>query len=257
MNGNESRAHFVEDDFSKYQRVQSSGKRRVSFRSSDEVRIFEPDLRYDDEAFTHIAKHLVDLTETELRQKKGPVWLSKFLQPVSPIELDEKKLEKFKDAFRYRLHALHDLKTSKRTEAGNVIRQLALVVQMAGWPDAGYEKENNYKTSNVFDHFHPSEENSLGRDTGASISGASISSLGGYYRTNFEPKRNEVELLSQVVRNRLSNSMSVETILSEIKHLNELSNLTLGRDVKNYCVNEVKVMESMLADMGYTRSLPY
>ena len=156
--------------------------------------------------------------------------------------MDEQKLERFKDAFEYRLRDLPELRRGRNVKVDNVIRDLSKIVHLAEWHVASNDKENTSRhrsnSENFCDPF-PRQ------------------SQGDFYSTKIEHKRNEVDLFAQSVRNRLSKNMSAETLLSEIKNLSEISRSTTRKDIREYCTKEIKTMEYMLEDMGYTRGHRY
>ena len=61
-------------------------------------------------------------------------------------------------------------------------------------------------------------------------------------------------MLAEKVRTRIANDMSVETLLSEIKNLNEKSSLTTNMEMRQYCLKEIQTMKNILEDLGYIRS---
>ena len=219
-------------------------KKKVAFSQNDEVRTYEVDLRYNDEDFILIARQLMTTIRTELRKKKEPTsWLPSFFKKSdrSIFDFDEKKLDNFKHAFEYRMEQLPEIRKQRSNRVNNVMREFVREINNAGWPDMVDDKENIATIHNSFPEH--SNQKSIGVDDS--------------FYTEFKLKRCEVEMLSEEVRNRVANNLSVETLLSEVENLHELASSTKSKKIKEYCGKEVQTMENMLEDMGYTRSQNY
>lgn len=220
-------------------------KKKVVFSQNDEVRIFEPApdlLRYDDHAFSLAARKVLSIVEYNVQMGKTSSWLMSFFQSSSsPVTMSDRELYKFKDAFEYRLKALPEIRTGKVSRADVIVRELVTILQTSGWPNISDEKEN---ISSRVDIQQPS---SAQKPVKRSI-------VGDAYYTSIDQKRSEVQMLTQKVRANVSKSMSVESLILEIKNLFELANSTQNEEIRDYCRREMKTMEYMLEDMGFVRS---
>jgi len=244
----------------------SSSSKRVAFSSNDQVRVFEPDLLHDDEAFMYTAKEFLRVIKADIRKKKGSRWFTSStssstgagagtrstnnnstrstdtsIHSDSGSEMDEGTMDKFRQAFEYRLKDLPEVKNAKFGKVDDLIRELVRVIHLAGWPSA------NGNVNVINDE----NEMSMHGHHGHSHVGYTGPNNNTYLRKS-NVMMNEIESLQQRIRFKLTANRSVETVLGEMRHLSEVSRSTMVREVKDFCMREIKVMEYILEDMGYT-----
>jgi len=210
-----------------------SDSKRVVFSSNDHVRIFEPDLLHDDEAFICTAREFLRCIENDERMKKGSRWFTSPFNSEPSMEFDDGKIEKFREAFEHRLKELPEVKNGRFGKVDAIIRDLAHTIRLAGWP--GMASENGKEN---LTHGSPSfTEN-------------------GYLVKSKSNSVDEIDLIKQRIRSRFAEDTSVETVLNEMRFLREVSSSTAVVEVKELCAREMKVMAYILEDMGYICSAP-
>ena len=217
-------------------------KKKVAFSQSHEIRVYQVDLRYNDEAFILTARQIMAMIKNELNKKEQAScsWLPSFFRLAKPnFGLDEKKLDDFKEAFDYRMGQLPESTQERSRRVDHVMREFKSTVQDTGWPIMSDIHGNKIDITNNTFPGH-SDQMSFGHDK--------------VFHTEFNHKRCEVEMLAEKVRTRIANDMSVETLLSEIKNLNEKSSLTTNMEMRQYCLKEIQTMKNILEDLGYIRS---
>jgi hypothetical protein len=207
--------------------------KHVVFSAKDQVRVFSPDLQYDDEAFICTARKFLRFIEQDRRKKSESRsrWFTNPFDSESSIEFDDGKIEKFREAFEHRLSELPEIKNDRFSKVDSVIRDLAHVVHSAGWPR---EPGEDYGHAN-------------------SIDGISSFSKNGSVQSKSNAV-DEIVLIKQRIRSRLAEDRAVETVLNEMRFLSEVSRSTTEMEVKELCARELKGMEHILEDMGYIRS---
>lgn len=226
---------------------QSQSNKRVAFSSNDQVRVFEPDLLHDDEAFIYTAREFLRLIKADVRKKKGSRWFTSSTNTntsttgssgsgdsLSDSSTEMENMDKFREAFEYRLKDLPEVKNARFGKVDELIRELVRVIHSAGWPNgskATYNDEN--------------ETSMHGQSHGHGRGGPNT------YLRKSNVMMNEIESLQQRIRFKLTAHRSVETVLGEMRHLSEVSRSTMVREVKDFCMREIKVMEYILEDMGY------
>ncbi len=217
-----------------------SGKKKVAFSQNDEIRTFKVDLRLNDEAFILEARHLMALFKKQLQSKqKSPRWLPSFLYSESSnMEFDEKRLDDFKYAFEYRVEQLPDCKKPRSSRVDSVMREFARIVESSGW----HGKINDNET------------NETGRRNMPEILNPTVYEVEDPFYTEVQQKRCEVEMFSEEVRKRVVQNFSVETLLSEMRNLQEITHTSKNKKMIEYCTKEIQTIENMLEDMGYTRA---
>ena len=223
-----------------------SSPKRVAFSSNDQVRVFEPDLLHDDEAFIYTAKEFLRLIKADVRKKKGSRgWFTSSISnntsttgssssSESDSSTEMENMDKFREAFEHRLKDLPEMKNARIGKVDDLIRELVLVIHLA--PNGSKGTYNDENESSMHGHGYGHGHGRGGPKT---------------FLRKSNVMMNEIESLQQRIRFKLTAHRSVETVLGEMRHLSEVSRSTMVREVKDFCMREIKVMEYILEDMGY------
>ncbi len=203
-------------------------KKRVSFSSTNKVHLYETDLKHDDIEFLRIARIIIGISEGKMdRETSKMKKFYKWMVNQEEEELDSLTMNRFKEAFKYRLGQLPEFRTECSMDIEKTLRRLLGVIHSSG----GWY--------------------SLQRDTCQCESKPNIE-RGGEMLDKVRVSISADEL-SWNVRNLLARDMSVETISRSILHLTKIKEVAEDEDVIEFCRKEIITLRGILEDMG----LPY
>ncbi len=203
-----------------------AAKKRVSFSSTNKVHLYETDLKHDDIEFLRIARIIIGISEGKNKGETSKMSkLYKWMVNQEEKEVDSATMNRFKEAFKYRLGQLPEFRTECSMDIEKTLRHLLGIVHSSGgW-------------------------SSLLRDT---------------CRSESKPNREQDESmldtvrvslstdeLSLNIRNRIANDMSVETISHSILHLAKIKEFAEDEHVIEFCRKEIDTLKSIMEDMGY------
>lgn len=213
--------------------------KRVAFRERNNVYIYGTDLKHDDEAFMRAARRFMDsLTCSNENRNKG--WFSSlFPKGKDSYEyegMNTQEIKGFRDAFEYRLRNLPEVRAGKQYEKTDaVVRELVSVLQEVNLPSYNQSVRMNV------DYDQPAYDQNRRHDL-------SSHSLHHTYT------RNDVRHLVRDMRNRLSENVSIDSIMREIKWLENLALNSNNRDDKILCEREINSLETLLESLGVLRT---
>ena len=215
--------------------------RRVAFRERTNVYTYGTDLKHDDEAFMRAARSFIDsLTCSKENRNQG--WFSSLFPNMASKEsyrdeaMNPQEVEGFRDAFEYRLRNLPEVRAGKHYEkTDSVVRELVSVLQNVNWPSHEQSVRMNE------DYNHPAYNQSRRHEL--------LSHSWNHIYTH-----NDVRNLVRDMRKRLSENDSIDSIMREIKWLENLAMNSNNRDDKILCEGEINSLETLLESLGVLKT---
>ncbi len=214
-------------------RDQFQSKRRVSFSLRNEIQHIAPDPKHDDGEFLRLSRMILKSNDRKMKENRSKIetmykWMisNREKEEMTVEEMDASTMASFKEAFEHRL------KTRPGGSGENIsyeiegaIFELAQMIRnFGGWPSPSKSKAEKAKEP----------------DIGIVIDRRAAHKL-------------SAQELASLVRKRISNNSSVESITSELKNLSRIGNMSDDNDIQEYCRKEINTLKDMLEDLGYVQ----
>ena len=203
--------------------------KRVAFRDRANVYIYGTDLKHDDESFMRAARSFMDSLNCS-KENRNQGWFSSIFPNTAGKDsfrdegLNPQEIQSFKDAFEYRLRNLPEIRAGKQYEKTDaIVRELVSVLQNVNWPS--YEKGVGIRMNEDYPQ-----------------------SLHHTYN------RNDVRNLVRDMRKRLSENHSIDSIIREIKWLENIALNSNNAEDKILCQREINSLETSLEHLGVSRT---